>query len=114
MTKEEYNNLISMIESTDEDFELAKGIIENKFNDPILIRMLMMNCKTRLQRMLNTFHRESNLVVEDIYKDIMNAPDKYKYFYLFEYCVEKRVNELLSIARYNSFIDKVSITLIDG
>ena len=114
MTKEEYNNLISMIESTDEDFELAKGIIKNRFNDSILIRMLLMNCKKRLHTMLNTFHPESNMMVEDIYKDIMNSPDKYKYFYLFEYCVEKRVNELLSIARYNSFIDKVSITLIDG
>ena len=110
MTKTEYNSLISMINSTDEDFELAKNIINNKYNDSILIKLLILNCP----KLLVEYHEHGNITVEHLYKAIMYAPDKYKYFYLFEYCVEKRIHELLNLSGYNSFIEKISITLLDG
>ena len=64
--------------------------------------------------MENELYQRASSYLVSKYSSYDKVPDKYKYFYLFEYCVEKRVNELLSIARYNSFIDKVSIKLIDG
>jgi len=114
MTKQEYESLIQMVNSTNEDLELAKGIIKNKFNDSIFIKMILLNTKDNFTNIAEEFDIEDTFCIEELYEEIKNQKDKYKYFFVFEYCIQKRVEELVELARYSTFINNVSISLVDG
>ena len=112
MTKKEYIRICEMLNATDEDTKLAIGIINQAYNDPIYKKLFCMNFgkkTTSYMHEMNVTSRQCSIL--NVYEEILEQKDMFKYFNIFKYILELRVKSMCSFSGLEDIIKDIDITL---
>ena len=112
MTKEEYISICEMLNWSKEDTQLAIGVINQAYNDPIYKKLFCMNFGKKTTECMHELNVTSlQCSIPNVYAEITQHKNMYKYLYIFKYILELRIKSMCSFSGLEDVIKNINITL---